>query len=691
MFSLEQFYEQFQLEVNQRALGEVDNSNAEGNLPDFKENAFTELILEQYLSERGVADSAAVCHYYSKTTKGIIKLNAWAVDEGEGLAVLCVSLYSGASSALRLTNTDIDTAVSQAIRAFDQAVSGFHEKMEPASEAYGMMRRLYEARADIVTVEVVLLSDGLFPAEVKKRPTKSGPYVFKYDYWDMQRLYRLCASDLPYESVVINLEERFGLAVRCLPAEQKTDDHTVYLAVVSGEIFCELYNEFGPQLLDLNVRSFLQAKGKVNRGIRETLCKEPARFLAYNNGISATAEHVEIVSNGDGIPSIRTITGFQVVNGGQTMASIHRAAKVDKADISKVFVQTKITVVIPEKIQDLAPLISRYANSQNKISDADFSSNDPFHVELQHLAEKIWAPGEQTRWFYERTRGQYQVQKFREGPTPARAKRFELRCPSSQRFTKTDMAKYLNCWNQCPHTVSLGAQKNFVAFMAALREDRPKDWLPDESFFKELIAKAILFKAADRAAHEANIQAYKANVVAYLVSFLSKKSQGRLDLLNIWNKQEAPGCIREAFRQWAQPVYDIIVESAGSRNVTEWCKKESCWKEVCAADLAVPSGLRQEFDRHQPLPTVGSPVLGRPSNLGSDDRENIARTMQVDATTWFQLSDWGRKKKKLQPWQCAIAMTLSGYAQGNWENVPSAKQAKQAIRILQIAEDEGML
>jgi len=690
MISLQQFYEQFQVEVRTRSLGDVADPEADGRPPDFKENSFTELVLE-YLAEKGIADGAAVCYCAAKTTRGNIKLNAWAVDDEEGVVTLCVSLYHGKSDPVHLTQTAVGLVLDQAARAFEQAVAGLHESMEPSYEASRMMRLLYEAREDIATVDVILLTDGALPVELNSRRDRKGPYSFRYDCWDLQRLYRLVVSDLPYESIVINLEERFGAPIPCLPPGKREHDHAVYLAVFPGRVLSELYDEFGPRLLDLNVRSFLQARGKVNRGIRDTLCTEPGRFFAYNNGISVTAEHVEVVRDENGTPAIRSLTGFQVVNGGQTVASIHRAEKLDKADTSGVFVQAKITEVPSDRIDSLAPLISRYANSQNRVSDADFSSNDPFNVELQRLSERIWAPGEQNRWFYERTRGQYQVERFREGSTAAKMRQFELRCPSTQRFTKTDMAKYLNCWNGRPHIVSLGAQKNFVLFMDDLRESYSKDWQPDEAYYKELIAKAILFRTADRAAREAGIQAYKVNVVAYMVALLSEKSLGRLDLMDIWNRQTPPQCVTEAFRQWAQPVYDVIVRSAGQRNVTEWCKREGCWREVRAAGIEAPPALQAELARHQPVPTVGLNGGRGGGRLSAEDQDNIARTMQVDAATWFHLSEWGRRKKKLKDWQCGIALSLAGYAQGDWEKVPSAKQARQAVRILQIAEEEGAL
>jgi hypothetical protein len=683
MNSFEDFYQQFQSEIRDKATGEVSDDNLAGTMPDFRENVFTELMIE-YLNENGILEDATRCHLSSKTTKGHIKINAWSIEPDEGTVTLCVSQYNCSEKPVRLPKADAENLLNQAVRAFEMAVEGYCDKMEPSTEEYGMMKAFYDSRADLATLKCVLLTDGILPSEPMVKKSRQGAYSIKYDCWDLPRLHKIVESGLPYESVKIDLSERFGLTLSCLPPFKKAEDHTVYLTVIPGSILCELYEEFGARLLDLNVRSFLQARGKVNSRIRETICKEPLRFLAYNNGISATAESIEITHDPEAGDRIKSLVGFQIVNGGQTMASIHRAANFDKADISNVYVQAKITVVPAEKIEELAPLISRYANSQNRVSDADFSSNDPFNIELQHLSEKNWAPGEQSRWFYERTRGQYQVEKFRQGLS--KAKQFDKKCPTSQKFTKTDMAKYLNCWLQLPHIVSLGAQKNFIYFMDNLHESTAKDWKPDEKYFKELVAMAILFRGADKIAREIDIQAYKANVVAYTISLLSQRCLDRLNLMEIWDSQKVPENVTETYRLWMQEISGIITKSAETRNVTEWCKKKECWHAVLESGPQLPPGLRQELESLQPLPTVGHV----PQSISSQDRTNLAMTMKIDAATWFKISEWGRKKKKLKDWQCGIAHTLSGYASQGWQRVPSPKQAKQAVQILKIAEEEGL-
>jgi hypothetical protein len=683
------FYDSFISDVRLFSKGEVLNSEGDGRQPDFLENAFTEVFLG-YLDERGIADGSVTCYHAAKTTKGHIKINAWGMDDEDGLLSLSITHFSNDFKNHRLTNTEIDTVVKQVVRAFEMAISGYHERMEQSTEAYEMMKCIYESQHSFVNIEFILLTNGLLPKNFKLPKVKEGAYSYHFDIWDLVRLHKVISSDTPYESITIDLYERFGIGIPCLPITSSATDYKVRLAVIPGFILCDLYEEYGHKLLDLNVRSFLQARGKVNKGIRDTLCNEPSRFLAYNNGITATVEKLDMIINEDNQHIIKSITGFQVVNGGQTMASIHRSFKIDKANISEVYVQAKITEVEPESIPVLAPLISRFANSQNKVSDADFSSNDPIHVEMQRLSEKVWIPGEQSRWYYERTRGQFQVEKNRKAPTAARAKKYDLEHPSNQRFNKTDFAKYMYSWDQLPQVVSLGAQKCFVNFMADLKQTKDKDWQPDEVFYKEVIAKAIIFKSADKVARKNKIPSYKANVVTYMVAYLSKKSLGRMSLMDIWDNQKVHPSVLEAFNIWVMPIHDELVKSAKGRNVTEWCKKDQCWDVIQEIDFGMPHGLQELLESNQPLPTVGKTKHIKRPSLSSLAKENLARTMQLDDKTWFEISRWGKKTRKLNDWQCKFILTLVEYAQSNWATVPSDKQAAQAVKIIDTAIEYNM-
>ena len=430
-------------------------------------------------------------------------------------------------------------------------------------------------------MRLFLFTDGLTTLQTKKNQVKDG-VNYSFNIWDLRRTYRCVTSGQKREAIEINFQTQYGSVIPCLAMPESQADYSAYVAIIPGEILCKIYAEYGSRLLERNVRSFLQAKGNVNKGIRQTILKEPYRFLAYNNGISATAEAVQLVDLPNGGQGIAEIRDFQIVNGGQTTASLYQAVRKDKADLSGIYVQTKLTVVERDRMDEIVPLISRYANNQNKVSEADFSANDPFHIRIEELSRTIWAPAvdgtqRQTRWFYERARGQYADAKNRES-TPAKQKAFTLAHPTAQKFTKTDLAKFEHTWDQLPHVVSLGAQKNFAKFIVGLAEkNRPE---PDEIYFHRLVAKAILFKNAERIIQDERFGGYRANIVTYTLAYLSYRTDQRIDLNWIWRHQGIPPDLQQMIATLSRKVHQVITTPPDGRNVTEWCKKEACWQAV---------------------------------------------------------------------------------------------------------------
>lgn len=675
---------QLSARITEKAL-ELRDEEADVTAMAFREDAFTAVVVEA-LGDMGQLSDVELCYFDSRIGRYAAKVNGWSLDEEGGQVDLVTTIFRNETTPGTIPGSELKEASRRAARVVVEAHRGLHLEMEPASPTFDMMQRLHEAAGSITRVRVVLVTDGIArdPGELEQE------FVLpvSMDVWDIRRLYRAEASGLPYEPIEINIEERLGRPLPCLPALNGESEFEAYLAIVPGELLYSLYHEYGPRLLELNVRSFLQARGKVNQGIRNTLKEEPERFLAYNNGISVTAEEVEIRRiPGEGV-GIRRITGLQVVNGGQTVASIHRAKDRDRGDLSDVSVQAKITVVRPDQIETLVPKISRFANTQNRVNEADFSANHAFHVRIQQLSETLWAPGEQHRWFYERARGQYQVAKSRQATTPARKRQFEDMTPAKLRFDKVLLAKYDNAWHQRPHLVSRGGQKNFVSFMDRLAKEQRGDWEPDANYYKQLIAKAIVFRRAEKVARLLKLPAYRANAVAYTVSLLSYRTAGRIDLADIWDQQECPQALADAMWEWMLVLHAEIIDSAGPRNVTEWCKQEACWRHVQTLSLEVPAPLEQALAAGQPLPTVGDESGRKGEGLTTQDRENIARVMQVSAEDWVNLCGWGTRTGHLHGWQVGIATTLAAYAATEWTRVPSKRQARQGVEILRVADSE---
>ena len=669
------FAERLISDVRDRATGGGPSGNT-----DFRENAFTDIVVE-YLLEIGMVENGEVCHFEARVGRGIGKVSGFGCNDDEDILEVFTSVFLDSGNPGTLPSDEIRKGAERATRFVEACFGGVHEDMEVASDAYLMSSRIHELERHLDRIRIFILSDGITQLKQLDAEEINGIPV-KFEIWDIERLLRGMQSGLPRDEIDIDFEEMFGEALPCLTLPQCPSDYTAYLAILSGDMIYRLYDEYGSRLLELNVRSFLQARGKVNRGIRDTLRDEPDRFMAYNNGLSITVDELTTVVLPDGRPAIKSARGLQVVNGGQTTASIHRAKKQDGVDISSVFVPAKITTVAGETLDQLVPRISRYANTQNVIQMADFSANDPFHVEIERLSQTIWCPGEQDRWFYERARGQYQVAKARIGTTPARIRRFNEQTPPARKFSKTDVAKFLNCWNQRPDLVSRGAQKNFDVFMQELRIGKEADWLPDESYFKLLIAKAILYKAVARIVRQEGFPAYRPNIVAYLIAYVSYRTSGQLDMDLIWHEQTLSREFEDLLRSWSHDINETIRNTSEGRNITEWCKKGDCWKSIRSMALPLPNPIPLELEGHT---EPGRRHGRRATPLTPADYENIAQCKKLNGEQWLKIHAWGVRTGLLQKWQCGIAQTLAGYAASEWDHEPSHKQARQGVAILEIA------
>jgi hypothetical protein len=286
----------------------------------------------------------------------------------------------------------------------------------------------------------------------------------------------------------------------------------------------------------------------------------------------------------------------------------------------------------------------------------------------------------QTRWFYERARGQYLDAKNR--LTPARQKDFAVLHPTAQKFTKTDLAKYEHTWNQLPHLVSRGAQKNFNDFTVRLRQRGI--FAVDETYFKHLIAKAILFKKAEKLVQAQAFGGYRANIVTYTLAYLSHRTAQTIDLNVLWKDQDVPKALQDAITLVATAVHQVIIQPPGSGNVTEWCKKEACWEAVKKLEVSLPETLA-------PL-LLGTGTAGKLGNRGLDapdiaEQQLIHEIASLAAETWFEIARWAKETANLLPWQRSLTVSLGKLA--SQEKPPSRKQAQRGMEILEEIERLG--
>jgi hypothetical protein len=545
-----------------------------------------------------------------------------------------------------------------------------------------------------------LVTNALMSDRIKDfPPSKFGSIPVSYHIWDIARLLQAHLSVNGREDIVIDLTKWVVGGLPALRGGSSNDGFQTYLAVLPAEVLASIYLQYGSRLLEGNVRSFLSTRVSVNKGIRATLSQEPGHFLAFNNGLTTTATSIETVDS-DSATRILSVTDLQIVNGGQTTASLASFVRdVSGASLEDVFVQMKLVVVDPLEANDLAPDIAKYANSQNRISEADFFSNSPYHRRLEELSRRLLAPGRDgsgldTKWFYERARGQYLNEKSKGGT--AERRKFEAQHPRSQVLTKTDVAKFLMSWDQHPQDVSLGAQKNFLKFASVANgawESRPDEI--NELYFNTLVAKAILFASVHKRISEQSwYQAggYLANLTTYtvakLASAISESAKGQtLNWSRIWDSQSVSDAVLCAVEEISLKINDVLMSpKRGVQNVSEWAKKEECWLQAKATPVELPPALRSELISAEAA--LRDKAHARSVQRMDSGIESQMRVLKIDQSIWIQVRDSPETKAMLSPQDRAVLRLVTGEVTGA---IPEAFQVQRLLNIFERAQEYGVI
>lgn len=560
----------------------------------FEEMVFSEVVM-QHMAEIGMTFEPVVCHFQGRVGNAVLRLSGYAMSDDADQLDLFVSLYEGVDVLTPVPDSETRTAVEQCLRFLGQCAEGrMAPRLDPSSDVHSLALTIQEIYDGLEQVRVFVLTDRVARSKSFKTREIGGKSV-RLEVMDIERLHRHWSEGKPRDELVVDFTEVSGSPLPCVFVPGETDEYDYALTAVPGEALRFIYERFGARLLEANVRSFLSVKGKgVNAGIQNTLRTAPGHFMAYNNGIVLVADEMRLAPAVDGSPGIAWLKGMQIVNGGQTTASLFFAKKkFPETDLSKVRVPAKIIVM---KIQDMAKEealvsdISRFANSQNAVRQSDLSANKPFHVDVERLSLTVYCPDGTGRWFYERAAGSYNTLLSREGTTPAKLRALKDSVPSSRKITKTDLAKYLNAWAGLPDVVSLGSQKNFDRFMSAMTvpEGDPPQPSPDVAGYKAMVAAAIIFKATQKLVRPM-FQAFQANVAAYTVSILSNRLGAGFDLDRVWTRQGVSQELLSQLSLWAREVNEVLHRTAGGRMVSEWAKKPECREAVLGATYSDPA------------------------------------------------------------------------------------------------------
>ena len=383
-----------------------------------------------------------------------------------------------------------------------------------------------------------------------------------------------------------------------------------YLAIFPADLIADLYERHGGRLLENNVRVFLSANRKANQAMRNTLKGRDRNvkintpldvlFFSFNNGLSVTADKIEFTNN-----KVSKIHDFQIVNGGQTTATIHYSRKRDKKDdgtsvsLENVYVPVKITEIRKDKNENYGEIvgnISRAANTQSAIKSSDFYANSSFLIDLERLVIQcpVVSSGKNKFYFFERMSGQFNVMKNSQGNPGTRAvKIWEKEHPTELKFNKIDVARWYNCLNGFPHVAAQSAEKQFVNFMENKNFEREKMSL---GRMKNLIGFGMIFKRIRKLVGTKTGKQYPSMIddssvgmatTIYASSMLNRFTNGKIDYWGIFDhKFDLCRSLMEKAR-YESKIDDLLLvfikeswkqlKAFGKTSVQEQTKKEECW------------------------------------------------------------------------------------------------------------------
>ncbi len=681
MNELEEFYDDFIQQIYTSAdVGE-----------DFKESQFFEKSME-YLIDDGTVEDYTYLPFRHKSLG--MKIDGYEFIEDREVLNLFICDFEDDYELKTLTKSEIEINIKRLTKFFNYSIEKhFYDELEDTSPGYAISYFLYHNQSRFKSINIILISNKQLSKSVKKLPSEQiKDYQVTYDIWEIKRFYEIETSKNKKETLEIDFELDFNTLIPSLPAHIESSPYHSYLCVINGDVLAKLYEKYGSRLLESNVRSFLQFRAKINKGIRKTINENPSMFFAYNNGLTATAEDIEITADN----KIKKLKNFQIVNGGQTTASLFNTMKMDKVDLSDIFVQMKLTIINDDKVNEVVPNISRFANTQNKVNDADFFSNDIFHIRMEEKSRRIWAPAKEgelkkTKWFYERARGQYLETQSK--LTEAKKREFKEINPKPQLFSKTDLAKFLMVWENKPQIVSRGAQKNFMEFgniIVPRWNKNDKEF--NDMYFTHTIAKIIIFKTCDKIVYkEPWYGGYKANIVAYTlstISYLLSKEGLSIDYTHIWKTQGIEPYFEEEIKKISKYINSFISTTPEKvTNISEWCKKDGCWDNLkdiinTSDTITLSNDFLENMITKKDLDYENKE--SKKEQKIDNEMELLKKLYKFTPLEWSTIIEWGNTHHELSPEEVSF---LNLIPTGKY---PSDKQSKRIVQIIKKLEDEGM-
>lgn len=666
---IKEFAQQFQESVNIAV--EMGNGDYDQELAS--------AILE-YLEDNGEVNVPEICSFQKTRTR----ITAYDYnDEAESLDLFY--LVKAETLLGKVNNSKIQQGFNYLMSFYREAMNDTLFRtvsIEKNDEIVEVAKLVQSTKGAINQLRIYVITDGLTDPPCVPSAVEQDDYIIEYNVWDMQRIYQQHNIRAGKEKVEIDFPTEYNTELQCLKMSETNPFVDAYMAIIPGITLAKIYKKYQQVLLEKNVRTFLQFKGKVNKGIRKTLREEPDMFFSYNNGISTTASEIEVKET-DGSLYITRLYDWQIVNGGQTTASIAASLNDREVELSKVFVPMKVSVIRDvDNSEGIVKAISTSANSQTAIKNSDFSANEPYLIDLEKFSRSEWVPNGNNKpvckWYFERTRGQYldqlaQLSGFNE-------KSFKMEYPKSQKITKTDIAKYEVSWDMQPYNVCRGAEKNYTLFVADVKRTKPT---VTGNYYKHIIAKGILFNTIDSIVKSKKLGGYKANMNTYLMACISFLSNKNLDLTYIWENQRVQQDVVDKIEELIPLVWSHITGSSTSgnqsSNVGEWSKKPDCWNR-----LKLKLGDYDKFDDK----LMQSETNEDGSCLNEAQQDRIREAEAIEANYWFALANWAKTRDLLSPLERKAAFNFGTMRSRN-RGMKTLRQAQFALKIIEKAEELG--
>ena len=581
--------------------------------------AFTQYVTDGIAEKTGVDEHYSVhCMVTDKANRVLGEIHGYGISANKEVLTLYYAIYDPTlKEPTAIITNDFDRGINRMQGFYDLCIRGTHIGMNEDLPAYEVLKFVYDNLSSIVTVRLCLLSNFLINKYKIKRIRIDGKNVMA-DVWDINKICANLNSESDHVAIDIDFVNEDRYKNYQLPYIEMNSERYGYKCLSTmfpAKLLYKLYEDHNTSLLMNNVRFFLGFKGgknDTNSGMRKTLREQNQMFLAYNNGITAIARDIDVTpnkgetkpENEDGTVSndfistgiIRKIFDFQIVNGGQTTASIFTARKTDKEiSLRGVYVMVKL-IVLDEGSRNKITDISRYSNTQNKVKFADYSSNNSFNTEMERLSRRTLIPNPENEpiyWFYERVRGQYKIE-LNNRTLKTNQEAFKRMFHPDRKFDKELLAKVWLSWNGAPFTASSGTSKSYEAFLSTIDDGK---YAPDEGYYKRSVAMLIIYRHLMNHAKKADFGSAKAPAVAYTLAYLNFITLGNVDLILIWELQRIPESVEVVLNNLCERIkaeLEVSARSAG-RSVLDAAKNKNTYQELMNRDLGFDNNLFKDI------------------------------------------------------------------------------------------------